>query len=694
MSISDVNNTNNNITNQSTFNVMENTSNNYNLNDLKKEIKSEKSSQKEKSTINYSKKKIIIIASIIIILIIVGLILIIGHIAFGWFKKKKELVVEQKRQENNVSRYLETKNATNIYNYDGINDTQNIVNNTILTDFIVALNKKTKIDKRYDLSDIDYIYETFLLIINITLLNETDSLFLGGLNIYNESKTIQDLIEINQNLFPNNSYESINLTNKTQNNIPFCKFYFYENGTLDNIYFPINVNDFYKSAIEDLIEKVTPKLSKSLYKNETNKRRLDNREEGIYFNYEQILKNGALDKTIIYEDKIKKNFGKNKDEYIFENNEINSKIVRIFNPSGDITSIKMEGEASFISAQSKNNNKGKNNNLRLIEEVNEKKIDTNESYYSLYLNEFKINVTSNMTLIKTSYEPEILEKLNYLSEIINLELYKDLNDSNSNTEKGNETDEKTLNESLIELNDSNYINNISELNDSTIQLRNLAANDINFCSSYSSKYRILSVNFLGLYVGLNQHMYINNRTGLRQNYVNLIIGSRESTISTINMYQYYYSGSKSITKKVVDTKFGLNKKFQPFGFLIDAGLNIKSNLNHGISIDIINKEMYTKGFTNFELGVEGSFGPNFIFFSFGASLTGYIAKGNSYIQANTLLKVHSKLTKFSFYKYLNSCSVDLEFYFSIWLIFWEKKFSTSFNLFKGISSYDYFYDYY
>ena len=289
---------------------MENTSNNYNLNDLKKEIKSEKSSQKEKSTINYSKKKIIIIVSIIIILIIVGLILIIGHIAFGWFKKKKELVVEQKRQENNVSRYLETKNATNIYNYDGINDTQNIINNTILTDFIVALNKKTKIDKRYDLSDIDYIYETFLLIINITLLNETDSLFLGGLNIYDDSKTIQDLIEINYNLFPNNSYESINLTNKTQNNIPFCKFYFYENGTLDNIYFPINVNDFYKSAIEDLIEKVTPKLSKSLYKNETNKRRLDNKEEGVYFNYEQILRNGALDKTIIYEDKIKNILGK------------------------------------------------------------------------------------------------------------------------------------------------------------------------------------------------------------------------------------------------------------------------------------------------------------------------------------------------------------------------------------------------
>jgi hypothetical protein len=36
----------------------------------------------------------------------------------------------------------------------------------------------------------------------------------------------------------------------------------------------------------DLIEKVTPKLSKSLYdEKEENKRRLENGKEGIYFNY-------------------------------------------------------------------------------------------------------------------------------------------------------------------------------------------------------------------------------------------------------------------------------------------------------------------------------------------------------------------------------------------------------------------------
>lgn len=75
---------------------------------------------------------------------------------------------------------------------------------------------------------------------------------------------------------------------------------------MEKTYFPKNINEFYISIIEDLIEKVTPKLSKSLYKNESNIRRLENGEEGINFNYEEILKNGKLQKRIIYENKKKK----------------------------------------------------------------------------------------------------------------------------------------------------------------------------------------------------------------------------------------------------------------------------------------------------------------------------------------------------------------------------------------------------
>ena len=296
---SSITNNNNISKNQTSFPVLETTSN-FNLESLSK--KSENSSQEKKSVIKYSKKKKIIIITLVFLglLLIATCVLLIGHLKFGWFKRKKELVIEKKREENFVSRYLETKNSTNFYNYNRENnETQKGQNNTILTDFIVALNKKTRIDKIYDLNEIDYLYEAFLLILNITKINETDSIYLGGLNIYDESKTIYDLLKINNNLFSNYTGQkdkNKTLINETQNNIPFCKFYFYENGTIDDIYFPLNNNEFYISAIKDLIEKVTPKLSKSLYKNETIKRRLKNGEESIYFNYEQILSNGLLKK--------------------------------------------------------------------------------------------------------------------------------------------------------------------------------------------------------------------------------------------------------------------------------------------------------------------------------------------------------------------------------------------------------------
>ena len=76
-----------------------------------------------------------------------------------------------------------------------------------------------------------------------------------------------------------------NFANKTdfKENIPFCKFYYLENGTIDGIYFPEGMNDFYKSIMSDLIEKITPKLSKSLFKKEIDKRKFEKGgEENLY----------------------------------------------------------------------------------------------------------------------------------------------------------------------------------------------------------------------------------------------------------------------------------------------------------------------------------------------------------------------------------------------------------------------------
>ena len=164
------------------------------------------------------------------------------------------------------------------------------------------------------------------------------------------------------------------------------------------------------------------------------------------------------------------------------------------------------------------------------------------------------------------------------------------------------------------------------------------------------------------------------------------------------MYQYYNSGAKTKSKKLSNKSFSLlGKRFKSFGYFIKVDFNLNVYLNHGISINVIKGEMYTKGFTYFDLGVSASLGPDFVVISFGGEVTGHIAEGNAYIQANTLLNVKSKsMSKkayFVYYKNLYSCRVDLEVYFSIWLIFWKKTFKDRFNIFKGLASYEHFYEY-
>ena len=395
--------------------------------DSQRKIKNttEKIYKKESITKIQSKKKIIVIATVSFIglVLITLIVLIIGHLCFGWFKNKEPLIIDKIREENLVSRYSELKSSTNYYNYEGIEEGQKIQSHLVSTDFIVGLNKKDRLDKIYDFNNIDYLYESYILILNITYSNETDSLYLGGLNIYDEVNSLEDLIQINNEFLKKYLGES----NNEQNNIPFAKFYFYENGTLDNIYFPEGINDYYKTLVVDLIEKITPKLSKSSYEDENNKRRFENGNEGTYLNYEEIARNGLLDKTIIYEDKIEKNSDKEKDDFTFENKKLNSKTVRTFNSTGDMTLLDMEGEVRFISSRVEPGQEEiKYEKVRENEEIEGGKNNSaaNESFYNLGFNEFKLNAKSNMKLIKNGLDPKTLTNLKHLDELLKMELYQ------------------------------------------------------------------------------------------------------------------------------------------------------------------------------------------------------------------------------------------------------------------------------
>ena len=57
---------------------------------------------------------------------------------------------------NLVARYLEKKYSTNYYDLEGLDLSKRTQNNTILTDFVVGINKRTKINSIFDLSEPDY----------------------------------------------------------------------------------------------------------------------------------------------------------------------------------------------------------------------------------------------------------------------------------------------------------------------------------------------------------------------------------------------------------------------------------------------------------------------------------------------------------------------------------------------------------
>ena len=522
-----------------------------------KQVKIPDIQNSKNSVNNCPKKKLIIILSIsfLTLIIIAGIIVIIGNYKFGWFKKKNNLVVEKTREINLVTRYLEKKNASNYFDIEGLKQTERVKNLSIITDFIVAINKKNKINKILDFSEPNYLYEAFLLIINLTERNETDSVYLGGFNIYDKSKSFQDLIKQNDQFFYEYSKNKQNLTlvNKTdfKDNIPFCKFYFYENGTIDGIYFSQDMNEFYKTEIVDLIQKVTPKLSKSLYKNETtNIRRLENEgEEDTILNYEQILKNGVLSKTILYEDKKENDISKNNGKFKFEDSQINSQIIRIFNSSGDMVLLEMKGEASFKSTPSEEKNilnNSKNKHHRLNEEIQR---GTNNTYYNLGFNEFKMSVTSNMELIQNNLEPNILENLKELTKTIIFEEYKNPKSTFIET-KGNE----------ISLNNTNEIVESTQAN----KKRNLQYKGINFNNTYDDKLQIVETNFLGLNIDLQQGLYINNKNGTRKGYINLYLGKVDIPVSS---KQIVHSSKKSDSGKneISGDIARLNQAFPVFG---------------------------------------------------------------------------------------------------------------------------------
>ena len=622
----------------------------------------------------YKKGRItLIMASVIIFFTIAVAVLIIGHFKYGWFMKKNDLVIIQNREVNLVSRFVEQKKASNYYDVEGLDEDQRIKDNIVSTDFIVGINKRKKINSIFDFKENDYLYESFLLIINLTLINETNSQYLGGLNIFDKSKSAEELIKLNDEFFLQiiTKEKNINITNKTNKtsfieNIPFCKFYYFQNGTIDKIYFPKGMDEFYKSAMTDLIEKITPKLSKSLYQDKANKRRLQNeQEEGIKLNYEKIIKNGEIEKIIIYEDNVQKDFHE-------KNTELNSKIIRTFNSSGDITSLEMKGEVKFKSfSPDKKDNTKKNNekkNLRFAEEAKDiyyRTNDTNDNA-NFGFNEFSMNITSNMELIQNGIEPKILEKLLKISKLISFEIYKEPEETFTYDEKK----ENITNNTEIYPIKSNE----------TIKRNLVGENIINFPHISNAWFVLYDKYVRNKRVIITQHLYINPYTNLRTDTLILNLDQREYILDELSIKHDLAKSSDSRYNYIPGKKYGIGLDFPIFGFSIRVTIYFYFRISHGINYSVKYNQMYTKAYASHDVSVDRTLGPNFYFVSLGVGMRGSFMGGYAYIEGNPI--PNTSLTRFRFHGDFVPLSIDLIFYFTVNFIFWKKTYEETFNIFK------------
>ena len=161
----------------------------------------------------------------------------------------------------------------------------------------------------------------------------------------------------------------------------------------------------------------------------------------------------------------------------------------------------------------------------------------------------------------------------------------------------------------------NNSDNNSFKSNPTKEKRNLSRNNrINFSSSYLATYKLINTDFLGMKIGLNQYLYINNNTNLREEYLDLILGRKNYTLSVASKYHYPGLRCGYITKELINNNYGLDKYFKPVGFLVKGALKFVINTKHGINFETINEEMYSKRFASFEKEGNGIFGLDYFFF--------------------------------------------------------------------------------
>ena len=608
-------------------------------------------------------KKIIIILSIIGIIIIIGLILIIGYFSFGWFQHKQENIVNLKREINQVLRYkLETKIKEN-YDFENEEVKSKTHEVFIYGDYIITINDKKKLSY---FGEIDYKYNATILILNLTELNSSNNTGNYG-------------SELGTNIYKNL------VTNST--NPWTCKFIFYQNGTLGDIFLPKNMQQNYQIFMYNVINATIPKISKSLYSKEENLRNLYGKLENLNESYYKLnYENGTIKEATIHEKIYEKNLNILSTNSTIEGSESNKEKVSKFDGITDeLVKVEMEGYIKLVSQSKENkrkledkeiiNDDEKYNKTTIINDGNEEKNNFGYKGYEGIVN-------SNITLISNKNEKNTTEVVGNLASKYEYINYKDINKNEENIEDNQSTVKKRTSK-IDEINEE-YSSNNDSISDNVNTKRDLATRP-KFNQGWNIKYTIVSGNILGINVQLIENLITDSSSNYRATYAQIKIGSYYYSFASL--YSYYNTNNKETkTANIINREYSI--KIFDFNIWIaklSANIVFEIKATNNLYSYIQSNEMNAKAQLSSVITAKLTTTISILFFGGGAEFTGDFLNGNAYILLRTRNRYNEKYTDLLYGSDLRAIDIYIYFYTKYWYLFcwcWRKSIDAKLSIYS------------
>ena len=159
--------------------------------------------------------------------------LLVGHFKFNWFKSEVyNIDAKITRNLYQANYFSETKTVKTKNGFT--NGVSKDYEATIYTNFMVLLTEKT-----------EFLNTAILVILDTKVKAEDKIKDVTSFNIFDEEKIKEAM------------------SNPDGTKYPFALFKFYENGTIDDIKLPANMDAYYTQSIIELIENVVPKLTRN-----------------------------------------------------------------------------------------------------------------------------------------------------------------------------------------------------------------------------------------------------------------------------------------------------------------------------------------------------------------------------------------------------------------------------------------------